>query len=326
ETSFISSEEQEKTQGVLKSASQAEIEAKLKESQETMRNLIEQHQIVDTDLATIQQVRESPRSSQERSMKAASDEQKQIDTSLEGKPQEQGAYAIRKSPSQTDIAAKVKAAGDEISKIDTTFNSKEEHIAAQSTLKTSHASDAVATMKSAGDEKQDSLTTLSAKAETESASAVQKASNQAEIAAKLKESQETMRNLIEQHEIVDTDLATVSKYDDTARSSQERSMKAASEETQQTETSITSAEHSGKTESLQKTTNEANIAAKLVAAGNEKKDISTTFVSSDEQQTTRGVLKTASQIDVNAQMKAAGDEKKQIATSFNSSEEQEKTQ
>uniref|UniRef100_A0A914Y8G5 Uncharacterized protein n=1 Tax=Panagrolaimus superbus TaxID=310955 RepID=A0A914Y8G5_9BILA len=121
DTSFMSSEEQEKTQGIMKSASQAEIAAKLKESQETMRNLIEQHEIIDSDLSAVQKVRESPRSSQERSMKASSDEQKQIDTSLEAKSQDHETYAIRKSPSQTDIAAKVKAAGNEIRKIDTTL-------------------------------------------------------------------------------------------------------------------------------------------------------------------------------------------------------------
>ena len=326
DTGFVSAEKQEATFGVMKSASQTEIAAMLKESQETMRNLIEQHEIVDTNLTTVHQVRESPRSSQERSLIAATEEHQLHQTSFAGKGHQEETTSVIKSIRNSDISAKVNAASDESSKVDTTLHSLEEHEKIQSSVKTGNETNVVALLKSTGDEKQNAFATLEAKESKESVTTTQDGSTDVEIAATLKASQQTMRNLIEQHEIIETDLTTSQKICDISRLSQERSLMASSEETNLLETSLSLVGKALDVESLQNTAVQADIAAKMKAARDEKRETNTAFVSADEQEQIHRILKSPSQSEVDASMKAARDENSTVETVLELNQEQEKIQ
>uniref|UniRef100_A0A914YUG5 VWFA domain-containing protein n=2 Tax=Panagrolaimus TaxID=55784 RepID=A0A914YUG5_9BILA len=135
-----------------------------------------------------------------------------------------------KDTNETMIKADLKAAGDEKQSTQTSLEGKSEQEKIESVQKSASKSDASAQMKASGDEKKGIETSFMSSEEQEKTQGIMKSASQAEIAAKLKESQETMRNLIEQHEIVDNDLSTVSKIQQVTRSSQERTLKAASEE------------------------------------------------------------------------------------------------
>uniref|UniRef100_A0AC34GFK7 Uncharacterized protein n=1 Tax=Panagrolaimus sp. ES5 TaxID=591445 RepID=A0AC34GFK7_9BILA len=178
--------------------------------QETMRNLIEQHSIVDNDLTTVRQVRESPRSSQEKSFKALSEEAANISTDV-FKGADSQTISISRSDSFTEKMSKSLEAS-KIHSIEKDIEmQRHEGVAAPETASLSHIIGLTekTSLVSEAPKEVETMVSMEMKLAEEfgNVQSTVMHGNEAIIAAKTPESQETMRNLIEQHSVYDSDHA-----------------------------------------------------------------------------------------------------------------------